>query len=305
MRVKILGCGNAFSTENGNNCILLEEFDSDSGQKRRMLIDAGWDLPHMLKRNDIDIKSIDDIYISHLHADHIGGLEYVAYSRYDWINKPEHYYNNVPELPNDTRFNWTIYKHSDYAPNLIGDEKLLKELWSGSLYNGLSSIEGFCTTLDTFFCPYPIKPNQTFNWQGWTCKMIQQIHIMAGSIITPSFGLYMSKEGHKSIYFVTDSQHCSPRQLELFYKSADIIIQDCELTPFYSNVHANYEQLAGYEKANSVKLSAEIKAKMWLTHYQDFYNNEKDFFGKECDWDSRARIDGFAGFVKVGQEFEI
>jgi hypothetical protein len=52
---------------------------------------------------------------------------------------------------------------------------------------------------------------------------------MAGSVISNTFGLIMKKEGHKTLYLVTDSQHCSPHQVEVFYKEADIIIQDCEL----------------------------------------------------------------------------
>lgn len=298
MKIKILGCGNAFSTVNGNNCILLEEM---YGENRRMIIDAGWDLPHMLKRNNIDIKSIDDVYVSHAHSDHAGGLEFMAFSRYDWMNKPVSSIDKPIPVYN-TR---ALEKYSHYAPNLIGNDKFLADLWDGTLRNGLSSVEGMVTTLETFFVPIPISPNKHFNWQGWDCQLIQQIHIMAGSTISLTFGLHMTKAGHKSVYFVTDSQHCSPRQLEVFYKSADLIFQDCELLPFNSNVHANYKQLAGYPEANSTKLSDEIKAKMWLTHYQDFYYYEKDFYGNYCNWDEMAYEDGFAGFVHVGQEFEI
>ena len=46
-----------------------------------------------------------------------------------------------------------------------------------------------------------------------------------------------------------------------FYKQADLIIQDCETTPFKSGVHANYSEL--------VTLPLEIKTKMMLLHYQD------------------------------------
>jgi hypothetical protein len=42
-----------------------------------------------------------------------------------------------------------------------------------------------------------------------------------------------------------------------------------------------------------------------LSHYQDFVSECKDGFGNACDWDKLAEEDGFAGFVYVGQEFEI
>ena len=199
------------------------------------------------------------------------------------------------------------------APTLIGNHKLLEELWNKSLAGGLETMEGFEASLNTYFRVRPVQSNETFEWQGWTCKLIQQIHIMSGSVISSTFGLFMTKSGHKSLYFVTDSQHCSPRQIEIFYKEADIIFQDCELIgldtktktmKFSSGVHANYAQLAGYKSANSVILSDDIKAKMWLTHYQDFFNSNKDMFGNDVDWHQLAKDDGFSGFLVPKQEFD-
>jgi hypothetical protein len=220
----------------------------------------------------------------------VGGLEGMAFLRYDWANTPR---------------SWRERTAGNEAPNLIANHQLLRDLWNKTLSGGLESMEGFVADIGTFFRPIPIKDNQSFKWEGWTCDLIQQVHILTGSTIACTFGLFMSKEGHKSVYFTTDSQHCSPKQMEVFYKKADMIIQDCECTPFMSGVHANYAQLAGYPEANSVRLSADIKAKMWLSHYQDFVSAGKDFHGNDCDWEAKAHGDGFAGFVKVGQTFEI
>ena len=281
MKVTVIGCGNAFSTKNFNQCFLVEE------GKSKMLVDCGQLAINALRSANVDMKSITDIYISHAHADHIGSLEAMAFLRYDWKNRPR------------------SYKEGAYAPRLIANSQLLKELWDKSLCGGLESMEGFVANLSTFFEPVPIRDNQTFKWEGWTCELIQQVHIMTGSTIACTFGLIMSKPEHKTIYFTTDSQHCSPRQMEVFYKRSDIIIQDCECLPFPSGVHANYMQLAGYPTANSVKLSDDIKAKMWLSHYQDFVSDKKSFDGKDFDWEQTAKSDGFAGFVHVGQVFEI
>ena len=174
-------------------------------------------------------------------------------------------------------------------------------------------MEGFDATIETFFEPIPIEPNQPFIWQDLSFSLVQQIHVMTGSVIMNTFGLLGDLPGGKKIYFTTDSQHCSPKQVEVFYRKADLIFQDCECVgvdtvkkeySYGSGVHANYAQLAGYPSANSVKLSDDIKAKMWLSHYQDFVNHNVDQFGNPCDWRAAARADGFHGFLKVGQVFE-
>jgi len=289
MKITVVGCGNAFSNKSYNQSFLLEE------NGRTMLIDAGYQVPNALQNLGIDIKSIDDIYVSHLHADHIGGLEYFAFMRYDWMNKPKNSFGK------------------GYAPKLIGNVQLLKDLWDKSLRGGLESMEGFVATIDTFFETDPIEPNESFTWQGWTAKLVQQIHIMSGSVIMPSYGIMFSKEGHRTVYFTTDSQHCSPRQIEDFYEQADMIFQDCECVGvnmkdekfvFGSGVHANYAQLAGWESANSIKLSDKVKAKMWLSHYQDFVLEDKDFMGNDIIWEAAAIEDGFRGFVCVGDRLE-
>jgi len=285
MKITVLGCGNAFSRKNFNQCFLLEEENSV------MMIDCGQKAIDALFHAGRKPSEITDVYISHAHNDHIGALEELAFLRYDWKNRPRRYTEAID--------------NPRYAPRLIANSQLMKDLWNKSLRGGLESMEGFVATLDTFYKTVPIEDNETFTWAGWKCKLIQQVHIMTGSTIACTFGLMMTKNGHESVYFTTDSQHVSPRQMEVFYKEADIIFQDCECTPWMSGVHANYAQLAGYPDANSVKLPAEIKAKMWLSHYQDFVLDNKDALGNDCDWKAKAAEDGFRGFVHVGMVIEI
>lgn len=293
MRIYTLGCGNAGSFKNYNASFLLYEGD------RVMLVDCGTRIPIALHDQDIDPKTIIDVYISHAHADHCGGLEELVFGVYDWLHMPAEY----SDSPNPS-----------YAPNLICNAGLLADLWKHTLFGGLNSMQGFVATLSTYFKPIPISANKTYEWCGWKCSLVQQVHIMAGSTIMSTFGLFMEKPGHKSVFFTTDAQHFQPEQVSVYYKKADLVFQDCECigvntttkTMIYkSGVHANYAQLAGWESVNAYKIAADIKAKIYLTHYQDFVSENKDNFGNACDWQELARSDGFLGFVNVADTFEI
>ena len=101
----------------------------------------------------------------------------------------------------------------------------------------------------------------------------------------------------------------------VFYKKADIVCQDCELLgcdtktkeyKFGTGVHAPYAKLAGWPSANAMRMDPEVKAKLHLSHYQDFLEDDKDGFGNDVKWNELAAEDGLtSGFVHVGQTFEV
>jgi ribonuclease BN (tRNA processing enzyme) len=69
MRVKLLGCGDAFGSGGRfNTCFMV-----DRGQNS-LLIDCGASTMIAIRRFGIDPNSIGAIVLSHLHADHFGGL---------------------------------------------------------------------------------------------------------------------------------------------------------------------------------------------------------------------------------------
>ncbi len=69
MKLTFLGSGSAFTMNNRQSNMILE----DDG--KILLIDCGTDIRHSLHQQDLSYKDIDAVYISHLHADHIGGME--------------------------------------------------------------------------------------------------------------------------------------------------------------------------------------------------------------------------------------
>ena len=82
------------------------------------------------------------------------------------------------------------------------------------------------------------------------------------------------------------------------YNAADIIIQDCEVTPYKSGVHAHWSEL--------ITLDRSIKNKMFLIHYQDSIL-APDEPGSDIadDWIAKAEEEGFAGFLFKGQDLTV
>jgi ribonuclease BN (tRNA processing enzyme) len=209
---------------------------------------------------------IDRVYISHLHSDHAGGLEWLAFC---------------------TKFNTKLKR-----PILHAVSDLMPELWYSTLRGGLESLQGEVAELSTFFEPHAIRPNAEFRWGGLAFQPVQTVHVVSGYKISHSYGLMMDfisrldmtkPQEVRRVFYTSDTQFC-PKQIETFYDQADLIFQDCETSEFPSGVHAHYNDLR--------TLSDWIKKKMWLMHYQP-----------DKVTDEQAKEDGFLGFVKKGQFF--
>lgn len=256
MKLTFVGCGSAFTTSDyWQSNMILECGD------RKMLIDCGSDARFSLAEQGIQAADIDDIYISHLHADHVGGLEWMALSR---------------------KFNSARPK-----PRLIMNRGVMESLWENVLKGGLETLEGEVATLTTYFECRPLNDNESFRWlshsKGPYIDPVQTVHVMSGYKIQNSYGLFITDPlKDQRIFITTDTQFC-PHQIRRFYEMATLIFQDCE-TGFKSGVHAHYDDLA--------TLNSSIKKKMWLYHHNP-------------NPSQNATKDGFLGFVKKGQSFDL
>jgi ribonuclease BN (tRNA processing enzyme) len=228
MRLTFIGTGSAFTVGGGNyqSNMILE--GKDLSQK--FLIDCGTDARLALYDQGFSYKDIYAVYVSHLHADHIGGLEWLAFT---------------------TKFDSTCSKPILYiAPDLIHD------LWK-SLSIGLNSLRESTVELSSYFNVRLIE-NHSFTLNGICFHLFPTLHVVLKNGKMPSYGLYF-KADQKQVLITTDMQFALS-QMENLYQQSDIIFHDCETASIKSGVHAHYTELK--------TLSPAIKNKMWLYHYQ-------------------------------------
>jgi len=254
MKMTFLGVGNAFTTQEFWQSNICFEYDGD-----RFLFDCGSDIRFSLVDQFPDLKNnniheyLEGVYISHVHEDHSGGLEWLGFCTY---------FN--PKCP---------------KPILVCHKDIVEELWEESLKGGMAAVEGKTCTLEDYFEVNTVDEDD-FKFGAYSARVVKRVHV--DSVVDKySYGLMI--DGDKKVYLTSDVTFDKDVKE---YEEADLIFQDCETTPFKTNVHSNYEDLK--------TLPDDIKGKMWLYHYQPDSNDKYD-----------PVEDGFLGFVKKGQSFEI
>jgi ribonuclease BN (tRNA processing enzyme) len=235
MKIKFIGVGSAFTTPDYYQSNLL--LTAPSG--RKMLVDCGTDIRFSLREampeSAMPCEAIDAVYISHLHSDHIGGMEWMAFQTY---------FN--PDQP---------------RPRLYMEETIMREMWHNSLKGGLGAIEGKRMHLTDYFDCRPAAAAGSFIWESIRFTLVRMEHVVTGYRNFYSYGLLMEPaDGRRPpIFFTTDTQY-RPHLIRGIARDAALILHDCETSPVKSVVHAHYQDLR--------ELPAEARAKMWLYHYQ-------------------------------------
>ncbi len=234
MKIKFLGVGSAFTTADYYQSNLL--ITAQSGKK--LLLDCGSDIRFSLNEAGINAanfgREIEAVYISHLHSDHIGGLEWVAINTYFVPNSP--------------------------PPKLFMNTATMEELWNHSLQGGLKCIKGKVMHLDDYFECFPISAENRFTWEAIDFTLWRMPHVMADSRNHYSYGLLMSETGGSPNVFISTDTQFQPEFLTHIHTEVGLIFHDVETTAFRTTVHAHYDELC--------TLPPEIKKKMWLYHYQ-------------------------------------
>jgi len=168
-------------------------------------------------------------------------------------------------------------------PTLYIHESMISDLW-GMLRPGMEKLHRReIVTLDEYFSFVVIPTNDSwFSFGGEKFYVHPESHVESLDGNAYSYSLLCYKEHstwqENKFYISTDTNKINIYESKFIFHDCDVMNLD--------GVHANYNDLK--------KVKDRRRKKMWLYHYHDLGDNMPD-----------AVKDGFAGFVKQGQIFEI
>jgi len=217
-RLTFLGSGSAFTADGANwQSNLL--YQSPGG--RRLLIDCGGDIRFALAEHGLGPRDIDAVYVSHLHADHVGGLEWLAFNNH---------------------FGATCRR-----PTLFAAPDLAADLWDHCLRGGMERTGEGQASLSTYF-QLGAMNGSGFTWDGTAFALVPVPHVRG----MPCYGLRFALNG-RQVLFTSDTQF-QPELLAEHLAAAQLVFHDCETMAQRSGVHAHYQDLATLPLALRAKI---------------------------------------------------
>jgi ribonuclease BN (tRNA processing enzyme) len=283
-----LGVGSAFAKRNFQSNVLIEAWEKGPDRQAApddiLLVDYGYAGPlalHQLMQRpgfeylnsdgSINYHAIKRVFITHQHADHIGGLEEMAL-----VNAYLHG-NSGQRRP--------------FKPQLISSVSILVNLWDTSLKGGLGAMAGRYAMLQDYFFILAIKPGEP-DKSCFSILKRYRFHLFPTDHIQierkydwPSYGLFIEDVPNgEFVFFSGDTRFDYPAYAQMMQR-AKICFHEVQLFDQPNPVHALISEVRTLPEA--------IRKKTWLYHYGD-------------DWDSGPFNDVdrvFAGFAQPARRY--
>ena len=198
LKVTMVGTGSAFSKKHFNNSGIIE---FENGY--RLLIDCGHSVPMGLHKQGLDLSNLDGILITHLHNDHVGGLEEVALS--------------------------SVFIFGGRKLDLFVPEAISQELWWNCLKAGLEP-GGY--TLEDYFNVIPLVEDEPVYISDVPVNIYRTNHVKGMDSFAVGF--------EDSLFFSSDTVF--DKDLIDIANKYSTIFHDCQLAG-KGEVHATLEEL--------------------------------------------------------------
>lgn len=227
MKITPLGVGGAFTKTNYHNNYIMQ-----LGEKF-LLVDAGTTLRTSLIEAGYHYTDIDYVYISHLHFDHVGGLEELILQRY---------------------WNFENGLHVPLKTKIIVHDKLLhslRSILSHSLSSQGKAVEDFCQLITP-------KNEGSMFIDNFTFSLFDTTNLHQQGMISSGFKLSWKDA---NFIFTSDIKKLEQGNiLSQVDKNTVAIFQDVSFTT--NEVHATLDEVLNY-------YPVELHDKIFAMHYND------------------------------------
>ena len=200
MKLTFLGAGDAFAFQQGHNSVLL-----DFGSQLAM-IDCPATNRRALFSLEKELSDIEHLIVTHLHEDHINGVQQFAY-----------FHNIVTKR----------------KPHLYIHENLVKGFWE-SVRQGLRPTTKGIKELEDYFILRSVKDKEPIQIAGFSFQFIQTEHVpemYSYGIYCPDY-FYFSGDSNVDGHFLND-----------IHSKVKVIFHDCHLWDMKIESHASLEDI--------------------------------------------------------------